>query len=225
MSNDLDDIDIFLLDMYSGDNFFELASFIAEYIEAQLEITLKQNSSTEIVDHFNLVVNHEKVLLNGVKNKISGDIVKSLEHLGEVVISAPPSDHLIISRASLALLKKQVLDKKYTGVLGSVFELMYIVNSIKKHGKSLNDESIIKSFKTQIAKENANKRLENDSIQLAKNQIEQEYWQQKDQFKRRGYSAQFKREMSEKYPEITDIKTIERLITKLNKKNDDYPSS
>lgn len=62
-----------------------------------------------------------------------------------------------------------------------------------------------------------------DPRQLAKKEIEKDYDSVKSQFKRRGYSAIFIREMHQKYPEITDIKTIERLVTKLNKSNELIP--
>ena len=65
--------------------------------------------------------------------------------------------------------------------------------------------------------------LANCPVQLAKKNIEEEYKIVKNQFKRRGYSAQFIREMKEKYTKITDIKTIERLVTKLNKLNEEIP--
>ena len=65
----------------------------------------------------------------------------------------------------------------------------------------------------------AYRRLSKDPKQLALKEIAVHYETKKEQFKRRGYSAQFIREMHQKYPEITDIKTIERLVAKLNKSN------
>lgn len=67
---------------------------------------------------------------------------------------------------------------------------------------------------------NALKRLENDPVQNCKKEIQLHYESQKTQFKRRGFSAKFIREMHTKYPEIKDIKTIERLVAKLNKNNE-----
>ena len=69
----------------------------------------------------------------------------------------------------------------------------------------------------------AYRRLAKDPKQLALKEIAVHYETKKEQFKRRGYSAQFIREMHQKYPEITDIKTIERLVTKLNKSNELIP--
>ena len=58
-----------------------------------------------------------------------------------------------------------------------------------------------------------------------KKEIEREYWSRRSQFKRYGYSAAFKREMAGKYPELRDIKSIERWITELNRQNPERPSS
>lgn len=81
------------------------------------------------------------------------------------------------------------------------------------HIKSLNDQ------RSNFAKKGVNARLANDPIQLAKTEIIEEYEKRNSQFKRRGYSAQFAREMLKKYPVITSIKTIDKLISKLNKIN------
>lgn len=63
-------------------------------------------------------------------------------------------------------------------------------------------------------------KLAKDPIQLAKKEIEKHYEENKTQFKRRGFSAQFIREMHDKYPIITDQKTIANLVAKLNKTNE-----
>ena len=81
------------------------------------------------------------------------------------------------------------------------------------HIKSLNDQ------RSNFAKKGVKARLANDPIQLAKTEIKEEYEKRNSYFKRRGYSAQFAREMMEKYPVITSIKTIEKLISELNKTN------
>lgn len=73
------------------------------------------------------------------------------------------------------------------------------------------------------AREKAYKRLENDPKQHALDEILNHYEAQKHQFKRRGYSAQFVRDMNAKYPIITSIKTIEKLVATLNKENDAIP--
>ena len=66
-------------------------------------------------------------------------------------------------------------------------------------------------------------KLEKDPKQLAKKEIEKEYQNVNNQFKRRGFTAQFNRDMHIKYPVITDIKTIERLTAELNKSNELIP--
>lgn len=77
--------------------------------------------------------------------------------------------------------------------------------------------------KNVTAKLNAHKRWQTDQITLAKERIKEIYEVNKAQFKRRGYTAQFIREMHDKYPEITAIKTIENLVSALNKNNELIP--
>lgn len=79
-------------------------------------------------------------------------------------------------------------------------------------------------FKKDEAHSYAIRKLDKDPKQLAKAKIIKEYWIQKNQFKRRGYSAQFISEMHKKYPIITSQKTIERLVATLNKENDQIPT-
>lgn len=66
-------------------------------------------------------------------------------------------------------------------------------------------------------------RLLNDPKQKALAEIEQHYQESKTQFKRRGYTAQFIREMHDKYPIIESQKTIENLVSALNKENELIP--
>lgn len=70
---------------------------------------------------------------------------------------------------------------------------------------------------------NALLRLERDPKQKALADIEKHYLANKAQFKRYGYSAEFIREMHDKYPIIQSYKTIENLVTRLNKKNELIP--
>lgn len=80
-----------------------------------------------------------------------------------------------------------------------------------------------KDYVSNLARDKAYKRLENDPKQQALDEIFQHYETNKHQFKRRGYTAQFVREMHDKYPIITSIKTIENLVTSLNKENEFIP--
>lgn len=66
-------------------------------------------------------------------------------------------------------------------------------------------------------------KLKNDPKQLALKEIKLHYHENKKQFKRRGYTAQFIREMHAKYPIIESQKTIENLVSVLNRENDDIP--
>ncbi|MDO9364854.1 MAG: hypothetical protein Q7T58_00700 [Methylotenera sp.] len=76
---------------------------------------------------------------------------------------------------------------------------------------------------SEQARINAQKRLEKDPKQKALAEIEKHYQAQKSNFKRRGFSAQFIREMSALFPVIESQKTIERLVIALNKKNELIP--
>lgn len=66
-------------------------------------------------------------------------------------------------------------------------------------------------------------RLAGDPKQKALKEIDILYSEQKSQFKRRGYTAKFVRDMHDKYPVIEDQKTIARRVAKLNKKNESIP--
>jgi hypothetical protein len=80
-----------------------------------------------------------------------------------------------------------------------------------------------KNDRKVIASKAANARLANDPKQKALKEIEKAYETVKNQFKRRGYSAEFVREMHIKYPVITEQKTIANLVAKLNKVNQHIP--
>lgn len=95
------------------------------------------------------------------------------------------------------------------------------VDSDNPVAKALSDS--LKLEKSRIARQSSLSKLANDPIQIAKKEIEDHYQNSKNQFKRRGYSAQFIREMHKKYPVITSIKTIESLVAKLNKGNELIP--
>jgi hypothetical protein len=73
------------------------------------------------------------------------------------------------------------------------------------------------------AQKKAFTKLANDPKQKALAKIEQHYEANKTQFKRRGFSARFIREMHSKYPIIESQKTIENLVSALNKENDAIP--
>ena len=60
-------------------------------------------------------------------------------------------------------------------------------------------------------------RLKNDPKQVALRKVEQDLLNCNYHFNKRGYRAKFCKEMLEKYTEIKDIKTIERLFDRLNK--------
>lgn len=77
--------------------------------------------------------------------------------------------------------------------------------------------------KTLTARKAVTARLAKDPKQMALTEIQSHYQNVKSQFKRRGYTAQFVRDMHNKYPVITDQKTIANLVAELNKANDLIP--
>ena len=106
-------------------------------------------------------------------------------------------------------------------------EIMPFLESEIKHKDTLkNINSILKIAVEKNKKDRrkgAEAMLANSPVEAAKKNIEEEYKIVRNQFKRRGFSAQFIRDMKEKYPIIIDIRTIERLVTKLNKVNEQIP--
>lgn len=82
----------------------------------------------------------------------------------------------------------------------------------------------MKQALSKNAKKAVEEKLKKDPKQAALKNIETEFNLSKYPFQKRGYRAKFCKEMIEKYPIITDIKTIERLFDKL-KKDKNTPSS
>ena len=103
--------------------------------------------------------------------------------------------------------------------LGNEKDFLDFIELIKKVSRT---EGVLIERKSR-PKYLAYRRLAKDPKQLAKKEITIHYETKRKEFKRHGYSAIFIREMHQKYPEITDIKTIERLVTKLNKSNELIP--
>ncbi len=100
--------------------------------------------------------------------------------------------------------------------------LMDIFNSISYSHGVVGTLINQKSAQSELMRRYANIRLENDPKQLAKKQIENDFLIVQKQFKRRGYTAQFVKEMGAKYLIFESYKTIENLVAKLKKK---YPAS
>lgn len=109
-------------------------------------------------------------------------------------------------------------------------EVKNLIETFKKYTLLINalnnitNRRLNKHNKSKAMREYAKLRFVNDPKQKAKDEIKSHYEVVKHQFRRRGYSAQFVKEMAALYPVIESIKTIERLVTKLNKINK-YPLS
>ena len=87
-------------------------------------------------------------------------------------------------------------------------------NIMWRYGAEFKEEEIFES------RSNAAKRgIESAPKQMALKEIKGHYEASKHQFKRRGYTAQFVKDMSIRYPVIESQKTIENLVAKLKKDN------
>lgn len=113
-----------------------------------------------------------------------------------------------ISRAK----KKRIAES--TRWLESALEQDFFIPQI------LSQKNIALSEKGKVA---VRKKLANDPKQKALLEIEQHYQAKKSKFKIRGFSAQFIRDMWAQYPVIESQKTIENLVSALNKQNENIP--
>ena len=91
-------------------------------------------------------------------------------------------------------------------------------------GRAESGDNIKSRILSEIGKNAVNIKLANDPKQAALKEIATHYETNKAQFKRRGYSAQFVRDMHAQYPNIQDQKTIANLVAKLNKANELIPN-
>lgn len=162
---------------------------------------------------------------------------KAIESINDIQASVDEMLNELDSIKGLALERKKELKEELTDIVSSALQdakqsleqdednsyfLSPFVIAIMFFGEvngKIGQTKYISELKSGYAK----KWLEKDPKQKALKEIETEYEAAKSQFKRRGYSAQFAREMQIKYPVITDIKTIERKATKLNKENQFIP--
>jgi len=87
---------------------------------------------------------------------------------------------------------------------------------------SSRDAKLIEA-RQELAYRGALAKMENDPKQKALKEIRIHYDENKAQFKRRGFTAQFVRDMHDKYPIIKEQKTIANLVAKLNKSNELIP--
>ncbi len=77
-----------------------------------------------------------------------------------------------------------------------------------------------KNILSKNASNAAKTRLAKDPKQKDLNEISLKYYEVKDKFKRPGYTAAFVRDMAKQYPNIQSIKTIENLIARLRKEEE-----
>jgi hypothetical protein len=97
--------------------------------------------------------------------------------------------------------------------------LLKILDSELKEKISILDELIKSSFASRAGKA----RAERDPAYIALREIEVLYAARKHLFKLRGRSTEFAVEMHAKFPEIKNLESIKKLVTKLNKTNDLIP--
>lgn len=114
------------------------------------------------------------------------------------------------------------ISSAYHAIETNDYDLFIVI--ITSSLRSLAIAEVLENGKDAISnqmRKNAQIRLLTDPKQLALKEIEKEFLSVKNQFKRRGYTAQFVREMGGKYPIIESYKTIEKLVSELKKK---YPA-
>ncbi len=175
---------------------------INNLIQAEIDGLIKQLDGKQpdsAIDHIKEIA---KILRNKKLNKISSS--KAIVQVDDQFFSESALIHLF----KIAKAKDNLLDKMHR--LKTAYMALGVFNN-KQNGETVwQSKKMINAVNAKIAKDPKTKALK---------AIEEKYIERQSEFKRYGYSAQFKREMAENYPVITDIKTIERLITKLNKEN------
>lgn len=170
--------------------------------------------------------------LNVTREELIADFMKSLltiEMLNEIKNDKDKFHELVMSR--------QYNDRHQLGLCYVVYDRLMnyieaenLIETFNKYSSlievlnNINNRRINKLDKSNTMREYAKLRLANDPKQKALDEIKSHYELAKNQFKRRGYTAQFVKEMAALYPVIESIKTIERLVTKLNRINK-YPLS
>ena len=102
-------------------------------------------------------------------------------------------------------------------------ELLEFNQTITQHYLKLNKslpkikEKAVREAATKQGQKGAIAKLANDPKQASLRLIEREFHNSAYPFNKHGYRAKFCKEMLEKYTEIKDIKTIERLFDRLKK--------
>lgn len=122
-----------------------------------------------------------------------------------------------ISSGALFFLEASIKGRTVESKLNSMKYAMMFIGSV--HSKDI----IKKEALIHLAKKAVDAKLLKDPKQIALKEIEQEYKVKKTKFKIYGFSAQFIRDMADKYPIINSQKTIEKLVARLNKENADIP--
>ncbi len=106
------------------------------------------------------------------------------------------------------------------GIFNAIFSLGYTYGTVQALiGDEIDRPKLFEQFRSEWGKKSVAKKLANDPKQSAKEEITKEFLLVQSQFKRRGFTAQFVREMADKYPIIESYKTIEKLTTELKKKH------
>ena len=143
--------------------------------------------------------------------------MSSLKNYIDKITEMNLSQNQLISFAARCMAREHIAVTKLKEQYPEAYDAEY-QDAIKEFSSQA-----IKVSKSEAAKKSIQKKLENDPKQKWLKEIEKHYEAVKNQFKRRGYSAQFIREMSARYPKIDSQKTIQNLVTKLNKKNELIP--
>jgi hypothetical protein len=147
----------------------------------------------------------------------------------ELLISAAKSKNWdeIVDELSFFLFAGGMQDFAVQKLSGMTNQLIRLFNAAEIKISDLNATSDYMrsqyiNVRSDFARNAALARVAKDPKQKALKEIETEFHKVSGQFKRRGYGAQFIREMADKHPIITDTKTISKLVARLKK---ELPSS
>ena len=154
---------------------------------------------------------------SAITNEMSIEIGNDKEQLHKVELSLQDNDRhqLGLCYVVYESLIHYIEVKNLIGTFESYDSLNDALNNV-------NNRSINKHNKSNAMRKYANIRVANDPKQKALDEIKSHYDVARHQFKRRGYTAKFVKEMAALFPIIESIKTIERFVAKLNKINK-YP--
>jgi len=188
-----------------------------DFVDSKLEILNKR------IDAYCLSINatrNELIKFHMEKAKLTNEILKTLnkDNFHDAVRSIQGNERFELGNCChlYLCLKGQIKNK-------NLIETFKLYSLLISELESINNRRINEYEKSNSMRKYAKLRLANDPKQKALDEIKSHYEAAKHQFRRRGYTAKFVKEMAEIYPIIESQKTIENLVTALNKENELIP--